>query len=51
LFEKLTIEELAVVITERQAEGAGQDDLAHLLAEMDALSDAGAERLLAEKNR
>ena len=51
LFEKPTVEELAIAITKIQADGAGQDDLAHLLAEMDALSDAEAERLLAEKNR
>ena len=50
LFEKPTVGELAAVITEREVEGAGQDNLAHLLAEMDALSDAEAKQLLVEKN-
>jgi len=49
LFEKPTIEELAGVITERQAEGAGQENLARMMIELEALSDEEAARLLAEK--
>ena len=49
LFEKPTIEELAAVITERQAEGAGQEHLARMMIELEALSDEEAERLLAGK--
>jgi len=49
LFEKPTIEELAAVITERQAEGAGQENLARMMIELEALSDEEAEQLLAEK--
>ena len=50
LFEKPTIEELAVVITEREVmEGAGQEHLARMMIELEALSDEEAEQLLAEK--
>lgn len=49
LFEKPTIGELAVVITERQAEGAGEGNLARMMTELDALSDEEAEQLLADK--
>jgi acyl carrier protein len=46
LFEKPTIEKLAVVITQSQAEEAGQDDLGQILTELEALSDEDAQRLL-----
>ena len=50
LFEKPTIEELAVVITEREVmEGAGQEHLARMMIELEALSDEEAEQLLAGK--
>ena len=51
LFEKPTIEELAAVITERQAEGAGQENLARMMIELEALSDEEAQRLLAQEIR
>ena len=50
LFENPTVEELAAVITQNQAEGAGQEELARMLAGVEALSDDEAQRLLADKN-
>ncbi len=50
LFENPTIGELAAVITARQAEGADQEDVAHVLTDVEALSDEEVERLLAEEN-
>ena len=49
LFEKPTIEELAVVITQSQAKKVEQEDLARLVAELEALSDEAAQHLLTEE--
>jgi len=47
LFEQSTIEELAGLITQSQAKGAEQDELARMLTELEALSDEEARQLLA----
>ena len=50
LFEKPTVEQLAVLITQSQAKRAEQDDLARILTEVEALSDDETERLLAHES-
>jgi len=46
LFENPTVEKLAVVITQNQAEEAGRENLGQILTELEALSDEDAQRLL-----
>ncbi|MGH7829948.1 MAG: non-ribosomal peptide synthetase, partial [Candidatus Binatia bacterium] len=50
LFENPTVEQLAAVIGQNQAEGARQEELARMLAGVEALSDDEAQRLLANEN-
>jgi amino acid adenylation domain-containing protein len=50
LFEKPTIEQLALVITERQIEKARQKDLLRILTEVEAFSDEDAQRLLSSES-
>ena len=49
LFEKPTIEELALAIRHSQALGGEQEDLNPILTELEALSDEQARQLLADK--
>jgi len=49
LFEKPTIEELALAISHSQALGGEQEDLNPILTELEALSDEQARQLLADK--
>ena len=48
LFEAPTIEDLAAVITERQANKSDETDLKHILSGLEAMSDEEAERTLAQ---
>jgi hypothetical protein len=51
LFESPTVADMAAVITRNQTNRAGQEDLARMLRELEALSDEDARRLLeSEKN-
>jgi acyl carrier protein len=51
LFEKPTLEELALVISQSLALGAEQEHLSPILTELEALSDQEAQQLLAGKTR
>ena len=51
LFEKPTIEGLAMIITRNQAEKSGAEELTDMLARIESLSDADAQRLLAQKTK
>jgi acyl carrier protein len=51
LFEAPTVDQLAVAITQRQAESEQPDDIAQLLAELEGLSDADLSALLTEETR
>jgi hypothetical protein len=51
LFEKPTVAELARVITQSQAAKAEREDLTHLLAELETLSDAEAQHLLTDESK
>jgi acyl-coenzyme A synthetase/AMP-(fatty) acid ligase/acyl carrier protein len=50
LFESVTVADMAAVIMQNQAVAAGPEDLARMLAEIEALSDREAERLLADES-
>jgi len=50
IFESPTVADMAIVIVQNQAEAARPENLARMLAELEALSDREAERLLAEEN-
>ncbi len=47
--ETATVAEMAVVVTQNQAKKAGEEETAHMLAELEALSDEEAQQLLADK--
>jgi len=49
LFQSPTVAEMAVTITENQAKKVGQEEMARMLAELEALSDEEAHQLLADK--
>ena len=51
LFESPTVADMAVVITENMAKKAGDEELAHMLTELESLSDEEAQRLLAEEGK
>ena len=50
LFEKPTVEELAVVVMERQAERVAGEEVSSILAEVESLSDEEARRILADQS-
>ena len=50
LLEAPTVAEMAVVIMQNQAKKAGEEDLDRMLAELEALSDDEARRLIAEES-
>jgi len=50
LFEKPTVEELAVVVTERRAERVAGEEVSSILAEVESLSDEEARRILADQS-
>lgn len=49
LFQSPNVAEMAVVITQAQAERTEQEDIEHILAELEALSDEEAKQLLADE--
>jgi amino acid adenylation domain-containing protein len=51
LFESPTVADMAVVITENQAKKVGPEDLARMLAELEALSDEEARQRLADESK
>ena len=51
LFEAPTVADMATVITQNQAKKAGQEEVDRMLAELEALSDEEAQRLLADEQR
>jgi len=51
LFESPTVAEMAGVITQNMGKGAGDEELARMLAELEVLSDEEAQRLLAQEMR
>jgi amino acid adenylation domain-containing protein len=51
LFEAPTVAEMAVIITQNQAAKVGQEELARMLAELEALSDEEAQQRLAQQLR
>lgn len=50
LFEKPTVEELALVVMERQAERVAGEEVSSILAEVESLSDEEARRILADQS-
>ena len=48
LLETPTVAEMATVITQHQVAHADQDTMAHMLSEVEALSEAQAQNLLTE---
>jgi predicted Zn-dependent peptidase len=53
LFESPTIADMALVISQNQTKKAGQEELEHMLEEVEALSEEEAQRLVSSepKNR
>ena len=49
LFEATTVADLALLIAQEQAEQEDEEQIAQLLAELEALSDDDVERLLADE--
>jgi len=49
LFDKPTVEKLAVTVTKMQAERVAPVDMSHILTELEALSDEKARRALTEE--
>ena len=50
LFEAPTVAEIAVVIAQNHTKKAGREEASRMLADLEALSDEEAQRLLAEEN-
>ena len=51
LFEKPTVEELAIAIMERQAEGAQEEHVSRILAGVESLSEEETQRHLIEQEK
>ena len=51
LFESPTVAEMAVIITQGQAQNAEPEEIEKLLTELEALSDSEVQQYLAEENR
>jgi len=51
LFEKPTVEELAIAIMERQAEGVQEEQVSRILAGVESLSEEETQRHLVEQDK
>jgi len=51
LFDSPTVADMAMIITQNETKKAGQEELARMLTELEALSDEEAQRLLTQEMR
>ena len=51
LFQSPTVAEMAAVITEHQGKQLGNEELEHILADLESLPDEEAQRLVIESRR